>query len=189
VATDNTLTNLAIGVSGAVALIVAAIAAVTAHYRQRAALNAEAKRLDKQLAHDRLLRDIEDIRARLDDTIDMAEAALSAVHEAHVKLDAGDRQACDDQLKQAGECLGQYDYKERRVRLRIGQAHPLIGRLSEYRLAVRGLYELTVAAAGQGNAVPADAWDAGMAGIDDAQTAVIEAAQESIGARLSPEGS
>ena len=133
---DNTVAIVAIAVSGGVALIAAIIAPVAAHFRQKRALEAEAKRLREQLAHDRHLRDTEDARARVDEVIDMGEAALSAVCEARLSFNAGQWSASDEQLAQARECLGQYGYKERRVRLRLGNEDDLISELVVYRRSV-----------------------------------------------------
>lgn len=138
-------------------MVAAVLAPITAHYRQKRALvaesdrqrraleaeserqqralRAESDRQSRQLAHDRLLRDLEEVQTRLDDVIDMGEAALSAVCAARLAFNADEQKSCDDQLWQARDCLGQYGYKERRVRLRVGADHSLIGGLTEYRNA------------------------------------------------------
>lgn len=185
---DNTVAIVAIAVSGGVGLIAAVVAPIAAHFRQRRALIAESERQERQLAHDRLLRDLEETRTRVDDVIDMGEAALSAVCEARLAFNAGNQKACDDQLWQARQCLGQYGYKERRVRLRVGHDHALISRLADYRGAVQSLYDLTHGAVTQGNAVPPDAWNVAMAEVARAQVAVIEAGEQSVGARIDSEG-
>jgi hypothetical protein len=184
---DNTVAILAIAVSGGVALIAAVLAPLAAHNRQKRALWAESDRQARQLAHDRLLRDLEDARTRLDEVIDMGEAALSAICEARLISNAGKQPASNDQLSQARQSLGHFGYKERRVRLRLGHDHRLISVLAEYRLAVQSLYDLTYGAITQGDAVPVDAWNVSMAQVGAAQIAVIECAQETLGARIHPQ--
>lgn len=185
-AQDSTVAILAIAVSGGVALVAAILAPMAAHRRQVRALRAESNRQARQLAHDRSLRDLQDARTRLDEVIDMGEAALSAICEARLTSIAGNQPACDEQLAQARQCLGQFGYKERRVLLRLGRDHGLIARLAQYRLAVQSLYDLTHGAVTQGDAVPGDPWNACMAAVGAAQAAVIESAQQTLGARIDP---
>jgi hypothetical protein len=181
----NTVAIVSIAVSGGVALLATIVAPVTAHFRQRRSLAAEAERQERQLRHDRLLRDLEETRTRVDEVIDMGEAALSAVCEARLAFNGGNQRAADDQLWQARNCLGQYGYKERRVRLRVGNDDSLIARLDDFRVAVQRLFDLAHEAMMRDHTpVPLDAWRIGMARVSVAQRAVIEAGAASIGAQL-----
>jgi hypothetical protein len=185
VSDPNTVAIVSIAVSGGVALLATIVAPVTAHFRQRHSLAAEAERQERQLRHDRLLRDLEETRTRVDEVIDMGEAALSAVCEARLAFNGGNESACDDQLGQARNCLGQYGYKERRVRLRIGNDDRLISRLVDYRVEVQALYDLAHGSMMRDKTpVPIDPWNIGMARVGAAQRAVIDAGAENIGARL-----
>lgn len=185
-AQDNTVAIVAIAVSGGVGLAAAVIAPIAAHFRQKAALREEADRLDRQLAHDRLVRDLEELRQRLDEVVEIGEAALSAVCEARLQFNAEDYGACDRQLQQAQECLGQYGFKERRVMLRTGCDHNLIPALGHFRERIQSLYALVKDSTSQRNEVPGDQWNAGMAEVGAAQITVIEAAKQSVGSEIDP---
>jgi hypothetical protein len=186
-APNNTVAIVAIAVSGGVALIAAILAPLAAHRRQMRALRAESYRQARQLAHDRSLRDLEDARTRLDDVIDMGEAALSAIYEARRTFNVGDERACKGQLSQARQRLGQLGHKERRVLLRLGRQHDLVVQLGHYRAAVQSLYDLTHGAVTQGDAVPGDRWNVSAAEVGAAQAAVIDSAQHTLGARIHPQ--
>lgn len=116
----------------------------------------------------------------------MGEAALSAICEARLTFNSGNQQATDDQLWQARQCLGQYGYKERRVRLRIGQDHAVIAALSSYRDRLQALYGLTHDSVAQKSPIPIDAWDGAMAEVGAAQVSVIQAGERTMGARIAP---
>jgi hypothetical protein len=154
--------------------------------RLDARLKAEASRHLEQLAHDRLIRDLEETRTRLDEVIDMGEAALSAICEARLAFNGGNQSAADEQLWQARQCLGQYGYKERRVRLRIDQEHAVISALAEYRQRLQLMYDLAHDSLSQGREVPLDTWSERMAEVAAAQVGIIEAGEASVGARISP---
>jgi hypothetical protein len=154
--------------------------------RLESRLAAEAANQKSQLDHDRLLRDLAEVRNRIDDVIDMGEAALSAICEARLAFNSGNQTATDDQLWQARQCLGQYGYKERRVRLRIGQEHAVITALTNYRDRLQALYSLTHGSLTQNSAVPLSAWNSGMAEVAAAQVGVIEAGERTVGARIAP---
>ena len=152
--------------------------------RLEAQLKAESERQLEALAHDRAMRDTDEIRIRLDEVIDMGEAALSAVcsaREAHV---AGDPGGATDQLAQARECLGQCGYKERRLRLRMGVQNEVMQALVKYRESVQALHNL-VRAANENNAViPLQDWNNSMAEVAAAQVGVIQVGVEKVGARI-----
>jgi hypothetical protein len=59
----------ALYISAAALVLSAVIAAAVAIWRTRATLESEARRLDKQLAHDRALREREELRRVIDDAI------------------------------------------------------------------------------------------------------------------------
>jgi hypothetical protein len=182
---QNTVAIVSIVVSGGLALLSIIVTSATAHFRQRQTLQAEAERQHRQLQHDRLVRDLEDARARVDEVIDMGEATLSAVFEARLAFNAGNQSACDDHLGQARSCLGQCGYKERRVRLRIGNDDRLIACLEDFRIAIQELYDLAHGAMMRDkNSIPADRWTAGVERVGAAQRAVIDAGAEILGARL-----
>jgi hypothetical protein len=181
---DNTVAIVAIAVSGGVALVAAVLAPLTAHYRQRTALREESERLDRQLAHDRLLRDLAELRERVDEVVAMGEAALSAVCTARLHFNDGDHESYGEELRQASECLGQYGFKERRVMLRTGRDHPLVDALAIFRQRVQALSDLVKSHADQGGNVPPDQWNAGMAEVAAAQAKVIEAGMASIGSQI-----
>jgi hypothetical protein len=183
-AQDNTVAIVAIAVSGGVGLVAAVLAPLAAHFRQRAALQEESDRLDRQLAHDRLLRDLAELRERVDEVVAMGEAALSAVCTARLHFNAGHYGDCDQELRQAYECLGQYGFKERRVMLRTGRDHPLVGALARFRERVQALYSLVETQTSQRQAVPLDQWTAGMAEVGASQAGVIEAGMASIGSQI-----
>jgi hypothetical protein len=183
-AQDNTVAIVAIAVSGGVGLVAAVLAPLAAHFRQRAALQEESERLDRQLAHDRLLRDLAELRERVDEVVAMGEAALSAVCTARLHFNAGDFGDCDQELRQASECLGQYGFKERRVMLRTGRDDPMIDALTHFRWRVQGLYSLVKQHAERRQFVPLDQWDSGMAEVAAAQAGVIEAGMASIGSQI-----
>lgn len=181
---ENSVAIVAIAVSGGVALVAAVIAPVAAHYRQKKALQEESERLNRQLAHDRLLRDLEELRERVDEVVSMGEAALSAVCSARDHFNNGRFGDCDRELRQAHECLGQYGFKERRVMLRTGNDHLLVAALAVYRQQVQSLYGLVLAQTGQRQPVPSDQWYAGMAEVSAAQAGVVQAGMESIGSQI-----
>jgi hypothetical protein len=183
-AQDNTVAIVAIAVSGGVALIAAALAPLMAHFRQRTALREESERLGRQLAHDRLLRDLEELRERVDEVVAMGEAALSAVCSARLHFNDSDLDDCGKELRQASECLGQYGFKERRVMLRTGQDHPLVDALTRFRQRVQALSNLVKSHVDQGRVVPPDQWTAAMTEVAAAQTGVVEAGMKSIGSRI-----
>lgn len=185
-AQDNTVAVVAIAVSGGVALIAAVLAPLAAHFRQRTALQEESERLDRQLAHDRLIRDLGELRERVDEVVAMGEAGLSAVCTARLHFNAGDHDAGAKELSQASECLGQYGFKERRVMLRTGRNHPLVDALAYFRQRVQALSDLVKSHADQGRIVPPDEWGTGMAEVAAAQAGVIEAGMESIGSQIDP---
>jgi hypothetical protein len=58
------------------AVLAAGIAAATAIWRQRKQLDAEARRLREQLAHDRSMRELEETRTVLDDAMQAVSAAI-----------------------------------------------------------------------------------------------------------------
>lgn len=181
---DNTVAIVAITVSGGVALIAAVLAPLTAHFRQKTALREESERLDRQLAHDRLIRDLAELRERVDEVVAMGEAALSAVCTARLHFNDGDHDGCGEELRQASECLGQYGFKERRVMLRTGRNHPLVAALAIFRQRVQALSDLVKSYAEQEKVVPPDQWNAGMAEVAAAQAEVIASGIESIGSRV-----
>lgn len=82
--------------------------------------------------------------------------------------------------------MGQYGFKERRVRLRTGRNHPLVDELAHFRHRVQALSDLVKPHTGQGQVVPPDQWNAGMAEVAAAQAGVIEAGMESIGSQIDP---
>lgn len=170
--------------SGGVALVAAVLAPLTAHFRQRTALREESDRLDRQLAHDRLLRDLAELRERVDEVVAMGEAALSAVCTARLHFNDGDHDGCERELRQASECLGQYGFKERRVMLRTGRDHPLVDASAVLRQRVQALSDLVKSHADEGQVVPPDQWNAGMAEVAVAQAGVIEAGMASIGSQI-----
>jgi hypothetical protein len=183
-AQDNTVAIVAIAVSGGVALAAAFIAAISAHFRQKATLRQESEGLNRQLAHDRLLRDLAELRERVDEVVAMGEAALSAICSARIHFNERRPGDCDQQLRQAYECLGQYGFKERRVMLRTGNEHALIAALEHFRQRVHALYALVQTQTNQRQAVPPDQWHTGMAQVAAAQAGVIEAGRTSIGSQL-----
>lgn len=185
---DNTVAIVAIAVSGGVALVAAIIAPAAAHFRQKKALTAAADRQAQQLAHDRLLRDLEDARNRFDEVIDRGESALSSVFEARLAYNAKDQQACDDHLWNARNSLGEYGYKERRVRLRIGHDHALISCLATYREAAQSLYAFVHTAVSKHEPITLDAWNVRVAQIDAAQREVIEVGEKALGSRIELHG-
>jgi hypothetical protein len=186
---DSTVAIVAIAVTGGVGLAAAVIAALSAHCRQRAALRAEGERLDRQLAHDRLLRDLEELRERIDEVVAMGEAALSAACTARSHFDAGNYGDCERELQQAYECLGQFGFKERRVMLRTGNEHPVIAALTNFRKQVQAFYDLVQDSTSKRNAIPYDLWNSGMAEIAAAQAGVIEAGMASVGSQIEPSSS
>lgn len=152
--------------------------------RLAAQLKAESERQLEALAHDRAMRDTDEIRVRLDEVIDMGEAALSAVcsaREAHVAGDAG---GATDQLTQARECLGQCGYKERRLRLRIGVHNEVMQALVKYRESIQALHNLVRTANESNAAIPLQDWNNSMAEVAAAQVGVIQVGVEKVGARL-----
>lgn len=152
--------------------------------RLEAQLRAESERQREALAHDRAMRDTDEIRVRLDEVIDMGEAALSAVcsaREAHV---AGDPGGATDQLTQARECLGQCGYKERRLRLRIGVHNDVMQALFEYRESIQALHNLVRTANETDAAIPLQDWNNSMAEVAAAQVRVIQVGVEKVGARI-----
>ena len=183
-AQDNTVAIVAIAVSGGVGLVAAVLAPLAAHFRQKTALQEESDRLDRQLAHDRRLRDLAELRERVDEVVAMGEAALSAVCTARLHFNDGDHDGCARELRQASECLGQYGFKERRVMLRTGRDDHLIGALTHFRWRVQALYSLVKSHAEQSQVIPLDLWNADMAEVAAAQAGVIEAGMASIGSQI-----
>lgn len=190
----------------AVVLVSALIAAATSYMRTRmtmkgegerltSQLDAEQRRVDAQLeaesarqleslSHDRTMRDIDEIMLRLDEVIDMGEAALSAVcsaREAHI---AGDVGAVVDQLAQARECLGQSGYKERRLRLRIGIEHAAMTALVGYREKIQALLDLVKRSSEGGGAISAADWNKAIGQVGAAQVKVIAVGRATVGARI-----
>jgi hypothetical protein len=104
-----------------------------------------------------------ELRERVDEVVAMGEAALSAVCTARLYFNAGHYGDCDQELRQASECLGQYGFKERRVMLRTGRDDPLIDALTHFRWRVQALYSFVKSHTEQRQVVPLDQWDAGMA--------------------------
>jgi hypothetical protein len=99
-------------------------------------------------------------------------------------FNAGHYGVCDQELRQAYECLGQYGFKERRVMLRTGRAHPLVGALARFRERVQALYSLVETQTSQRQAVPLDQWTARMAEVGASQMGVVEAGMANIGSRI-----
>jgi hypothetical protein len=156
--------------------------------RLEARLSAESEAQRAQLAHDRLLRDLEEVRGRVDEVIDLGEAALSAICEARLTFNDGNQTATDEQLWQARQCLGQYGYKERRVRLRIGSEHAVVMVLSTYRERLQSFFSLVHESVSQGRPIALDAWNAAMAEVGAAQARVIDAGEAAFGARIAAAG-
>jgi len=72
--------HLAAWLTLAGAIVVALIAAGTAQWRQRSALKAESERLKLQLAHDRALTDLSELRSVLDAGVAAAHGVLVAIN-------------------------------------------------------------------------------------------------------------
>jgi hypothetical protein len=92
---------LLIGLGAVIAAIVTAIAA---QLRLKATLKGERERLGDQLAHDRRMRDLEDLRSRFASAVETAEAASSTLLEAAVEMDSSastDADAVDELLTTA----------------------------------------------------------------------------------------
>jgi hypothetical protein len=134
--TDHTAAWLAF----AGAIVVATIAAVTAHLRQRAQLAAERQRLDRQLAHDRRLnhiaagRDVLDAAAASLWEIQFAWLRARALFRAYFKLfqdaDAPDPDAVAQErfaeaAREARRLVDDSTLPLARLSLRFGRRHPV----------------------------------------------------------------
>ncbi|MFY9579091.1 MAG: hypothetical protein WAQ33_07180 [Gaiellaceae bacterium] len=97
------------GITAAAGLGGAVIAAIAAEYRQKNAL-----------AHDREMRDLSEIRNRLDDVMDQGEKALAAMDKANDALNEELLAPCEEHLQTARENLIKVQARIRRIRLLYG---------------------------------------------------------------------
>jgi hypothetical protein len=176
-ASDNTVAIVAIVVSGGVALLAAILAPITAHFRQKTALKAERKRLDKQLAaerqrlddqlaaerdrqaaqlkHDRLVRDVEELRSFLDDAAQLVAEIYGPFIGALSSSQAltqhyGTREATPDD-ERVDAMAAQSDARDmikkipglpERIKLRLGSTHAVTEAVRELWAAYNGALSL-----------------------------------------------
>jgi chromosome segregation ATPase len=100
------------GITAAAGLGGAVVAAIAAGHRQK-----------HELAHDRKMRDLGEIRNRLDDVMDEGEKALTDLDKANDALNAQDLDRCEAKLGQAKGRLNKVHARVRRIRLLYGDDH------------------------------------------------------------------
>jgi len=97
------------GITAAAGFGGAVIAAIAADYRQKNAL-----------AHEREMRDLSEIRNRLDDVMDQGEKALADMDKANDALNEELLDRCEEHLEAAREKLIKVQARIRRIRLLYG---------------------------------------------------------------------
>jgi hypothetical protein len=152
--------------------------------RLDAQLQFEASRQTERLAHERELRDLEEIRVRIDEVIEAGESALSATCKARLSFKASQNGNGEAEIVRAKELLGEVGSKERRLRLRVGIGHRVVDALVEYRLKIQALLDLVRETHKQGRLPSVDEWNKGIAEVAAAQVQVIGIGKEAVGARL-----
>lgn len=131
----------------AAAVFAAAVAAWTANRRIDKQLNSEAKRLDTQLAHDRWMREVEELRRMVDDGAATGLAAGNAIHVFRrqvrwIVLEEG--RSNEKYVAKLGNAQGavykMHGYVER-FELRLGRGHEVPSAFSSWQLALEEALE------------------------------------------------
>jgi hypothetical protein len=129
------------------AVFAAAVAAWTANRRIDKQLDAEAKRLDKQLAHDRWMREVAELRGMVDEA---ARAGLGASNLVHVFRnqvrwiveDAGEpNELYASKLRTAQDAVAEMQGFVERFELRLGWNHEVPVAFGSWQLAMEEALE------------------------------------------------
>jgi hypothetical protein len=138
---DSTIELVAVIISAAALLVAATIAAVTAQLRLRAIVKAERERLDDQPAHDRELRDLEEVRGLIDEAAEKLLSGHDHALGAWGSLTHLDKNSPADRVEYMQKVnaalidgLALYGLTQR-VSLRLGAQHPVTQSFWQARVA------------------------------------------------------
>jgi len=151
----------------------AAIAAIAGRYRQK-----------NELAHDREMRDLSEVRNRLDDVMDQGEQSLADMFDADTAFNEKHPDRCAEHLQSAEQKLMQLQALIRRIRLLYGDDEELIELLQAYLEKLERMHDLLESANEQSGEQDKDEVEQVASEAGEACLRVIEAASRSIGVRL-----
>lgn len=155
-ATSGTSSDLPALLAFAGAIIVAAIAALTAHVRQERSLAAESLRESKRLEHERHLLDVAELRLLLDEAAQVIWRLLGDLHDwsgSINRMKPSGTEWTSDRVKEVTESRrtlwdrleGEYKPLVNRLAIRLGRDHPLVDRLfslNDIFFAANGVFEM-----------------------------------------------
>jgi hypothetical protein len=165
------------GITAGAGLGGAGIAAIAAGYRQKFALT-----------HDREMRDLSEIRKRLDGVMDQGEKALADMYKADAALSEESLDRVEDHLQTAEEKLTKVQPRIRRIRLLYGDDNDaddsLVVALLTYLERLEAVHDLLESAYEQSGARDEEKFHQVASAAGASQRHVITVASRLVGARL-----
>jgi hypothetical protein len=156
------------------------------HVRMREELAGSADRLREELAHDRRMRDLDDLRLRFDSAVGAAEAAITATLKAAVMVEEGkqDLDAIESELATAVEKTFEMGLHVQRGWTRVGFDTGLPEALNAWREALSELRPSVRAGLEPGAAFPGEDWLPKLQAVGTTQRKFIDIAHELLGSTL-----